>query len=99
MGPSAIGLNDSVLRFAVRSLKTEIHRLPAWQQRDAVGNAQSRLETRFSKSITESTSSIPPERVGMVSEGLGRAADGFAAKLLPLAAIEAALEGVARKHC
>ena len=42
--------------------------------------------------------SIPPERVGMVREVRGRAADGFAAKLLPLAEIEAALEGVARKH-
>jgi len=29
----------SMLGAAVRSLKTEAHRLPAWQQRDAVGNA------------------------------------------------------------
>ena len=57
MGLSAIGLNDIMLRIAVRSLKTEIHRLPAWQQRDSVGNAQSRLETRFSKSLTEMGSS------------------------------------------
>ena len=29
--------NSSMLRVAVRSLKTEAHRLPAWQQLDAFG--------------------------------------------------------------
>ena len=29
--------NSSMPRVAVRSLKTETHRLPAWQQRNAVG--------------------------------------------------------------
>src|ERR1035437_6508125 len=45
--------NSSMPRVAVRSLKTETHRLPAWQQRNAVGTGWRCLETRFSKSITE----------------------------------------------
>lgn len=48
-----MSFDSNILKVAVRSLKTEAHKLPVWQEREAVGTGDRCLETRFANSITE----------------------------------------------